>query len=224
MYSYKSELLSSFSNIRQGFISNFDQDEIYSLAGDSGLDTIRTVNQIHSDKIIKISAEDMNRQDADSLFTNLKGVGVGIYTADCLPVIYFAEEPNIVGAIHAGWRGTLKEIVSKTFTYLINELDCTRSKIYVAVGPCIEGNCYEVAEDVAGKFMNKFDNHGMFTTKRDSGKFNLDLREANIYQLKNAGIKNIDLIDNCTFCDLNLPSYRRDGKSTGRILSFIGLV
>lgn len=221
---YKSELLSSFPNLKQGFISNFNQDDISSLANTLGLSTIRTVNQIHSDKILKVPDEQLSTTEGDSLFTDLKGVGLGIFTADCLPIIYFAEEKKIVGAIHAGWRGTLKEVVAKTFGYLTDELNCRSSKIYVAVGPCIEGNCYEVGDDVAGKFMSKFDYYEIFLTKKSKYKFNLDLKEANINQLKSAGIKNINVLNNCTFCDVNLPSYRRDGKGAGRILSFIGLV
>ncbi|MGI9534062.1 MAG: peptidoglycan editing factor PgeF [Thermodesulfobacteriota bacterium] len=224
MNSYKSELLSSFSNLKQGFIPNFNHDEIGLVAYDSGLSSIQTVNQIHSDKILKISNEDLIFSEGDSLYTDLKGVGVGIYTADCLPIIYFAEEINIVGAIHAGWRGTLNEIATKTFIYLIQELNCKSSKIYVAIGPSIEGNCYEVGEEVAEQFINKFDNVDLFLTKKNNTKFKLDLKEANNYQLQSTGITHIDLFGNCTFCDKTLPSYRRDGRDSGRILSFIGFV
>ena len=224
MNPYKSEFLSSFPNLVQGFIPDFNHDEINLLANDSGLTGIHTVNQIHSDIILKISHDEVKGPEGDSLYTDLNGVGVGIYTADCLPIIYFAEEKNIVGAIHAGWRGTLKEIVSKTFTYLTKELSCTGSKIYVALGPSIEGDCYEVGEDVAGEYVKKFNNHEEFLTEKKGGKFSLDLLEANLFQLKNAGITNFDCLTNCTFCDKNLPSYRRDGKGAGRILSFIGLV
>ena len=221
---YKSELLSSFSSLEQGFIANFSQDEITLLANDSGLSEIKTLNQVHSDKILEISGERLDKLDGDSLYTDIKGIGVGIYTADCLPIIYFAEERNIVGAVHAGWRGTLKEIVAKTFTYLTKKLNCSKSNIYVAIGPCIEGNCYEVGEDVAGEFIRKFDNYEKFLTKKNDSKFNLDLKEANINQLQTVGINNINVLGNCTYCDENLPSYRRDGTGAGRILSFIGLV
>ena len=221
---YESKLLSSFLHIKQGFISNFNPDEIALLAKDFGLVSIQTVNQIHSDKILKISDEELTRAEGDSLYTELKGFGVGIYTADCLPIVYFEEERNIVGVIHAGWRGTFKEVTAKTFTYLIEELNCSSSKIYVAFGPCVEGKCYEVGEDVARQFIKKFDYYEIFLTKKSSVKFNLDLREANIYQLQSVGITNINVLENCTFCDVNLPSYRRDGDGAGRILSFIGLV
>ena len=221
---YKSELLSTFPNLKQGFISNFDSRGIFSLADQIGLNTIQTVNQVHSDIMLKVSNEDFDKREADSLYTDIKGMGIGIYTADCLPIIYYAEEINVVGAIHAGWRGTLKEVVAKTFKYLIEELDCSRSKIYVAVGPCIERNCYEVGDDVAGEFISKFENHEMFITRKSGSKSYLDLKEANICQIKDSGITNIEFLMNCTFCDLNLPSYRRDGKNAGRIFSFIGLV
>ena len=220
----KSELLSSFPDLKQGFISNFSQDEITMLANITGLSEIKTMNQVHSDIILKISDEKEVRAEGDSLYTDLNGIGVGVFTADCLPIIYFVENRNIVGAIHAGWRGTLKEVVAKTFTYLIDEINCSVSDINVAIGPCIEGNCYEVGEDVAGQYMMKFNNYEKFLTKKNDGKFNLDLKEANILQLQRTGIIKLNVSGNCTYCDENLPSYRRDGEGTGRILSFIGLV
>ena len=221
---YKSELLSSFTNISQGFIPNFDQEGIISLAENSGLNSIHTANQVHSDKILKMPEVNLNNREADSLYTDIRGVGIGVYTADCLPIMYFAEEKNIVGVVHAGWRGTLMEITAKTFTHITEELNNPVSKIYVAIGPCIDGSCYEVGEDVAGEFINKFEDHDMYIRKKSGGKFDLDLKQANISQLKRAGVTNIDLLANCTYCDLNLPSYRRDGKGAGRILSFIGMV
>lgn len=224
MIYYKSELLTSFPNIKQGFLPNFNHEKIGLTAKENGLSTIQTAKQIHSDRILKISDEDLISSEGDSLYTDLKGVGVGIYTADCLPIIYFAEDINIVGAIHAGWRGTLSEITSKTINYLIQELNCKSSKIYVAAGPGIEGNCYEIGEEVAEKFINKFDNADLFLSKKNSSKFNLDLKEANYCQLQDAGITNIDMFSKCTFCDETLPSYRRDGSRAGRILSFIGFI
>jgi len=220
---YKSELLSSFSNLRHGFISNFKSQEILPLLTDCNLTTIRTAKQVHGDKILKISKEKPVEIEGDSLYTDTRGLGVGVYTADCLPIIYFEEQSGIVGVIHAGWRGTLKRITSKTFTHIQKRLNYDSSKMYIAIGPCIEAKCYEVGEEVASQFMKEFDCYETFLTKKSKDKYYLDLNEANIYQMHSVGISNISIVERCTFCEMSLPSYRRDGKDTGRIFSFIGV-
>lgn len=220
---YRSELLSSFSNVRHGFISNFKSQEILPLLMNCSLTTIRTAKQVHGDKILKISKEKPVEIEGDSLYTDTKGLGIGVYTADCLPIIYFEEQRGIVGVIHAGWRGTLKRITSKTFTHIQKRLNYDSSKIYIAIGPCIEAKCYEVGEKVASQFMKEFDCCDTFLTKKSKDKYYLDLKEANIYQMHSVGISNINILERCTFCEMSLPSYRRDRKDTGRIFSFIGM-
>ncbi len=221
---YKSELLSSFSNVRHGFISNFKSQDISPLLTDCSLTTIRTAKQVHGNKILKISKEGPVETEGDSLYTDTKGLGVGVYTADCLPIIYFEEQKGIVGVIHAGWRGTLNRITSKTFIHLQKRSNYDSSKTYIAIGPCIEAKCYEVGEEVASRFMKEFDRCDTFLTKKSKDKYYLDLKEANICQIHSVGIGNISIMEKCTFCDMSLPSYRRDGKNTGRIFSFIGMV
>ena len=224
MQFYGPEMLTCFNNLKLGFVTNSDKYVPDDIAKKAGLDRIATLNQIHSDYIHKVTTQKRENQEGDSLYTDTKGMGVGVYTADCLPIIYYAEQLNIVGAIHAGWRGTHQEIAGQTFKLIIIELKCDSSSIHVVIGPCIEGNCYEVGDDVAGMFKNKFEKSDLFLTQKNENKFNLNLVEANILQIKNAGVTNISTSGGCTYCDKNLPSYRRDGEGAGRILSFIGMV
>ncbi len=221
---YKYKDLPAFSGVKHGFIPNFNPQDIGLLAKGSNLSAIRTVKQVHSDKILEISTENADELEGDSLYTVCRGVGVGVCTADCLPIIYFEEQRGIAGVIHAGWKGTLKKITAKTFTYLKEKLNCDSSNIQVLLGPCIEGKCYEIGEEVACQFMREFDCSEAFLTKKSGSKYYLDLKEANVSQLRSVGIVNINIMDVCTFCDVHLPSYRRDGNDAGRILSFIGLV
>lgn len=220
---YKSDLLSSFPGLRHGFISNFTPKEFDLLLKGCGLSAVRTVKQVHGDRILKISNEKPAKTQGDSLYTGIRGLGVGVYSADCVPIIYFEQQRGTVGVIHAGWRGTLKKITGKTFSHIQKELNCDGLKIHVAIGPCIEAKCYEVGEKVASQFMEEFDRCETFLTKKSGDKYFLDLKEANICQLRSAGISNISALEKCTFCEPNLPSYRRDGEHTGRILSFIGM-
>lgn len=220
---YRSDALSAFSDLRHGFISNFTPEEFDLLLKSCGLSAVRTIKQVHGDRILKISNEKPAETQGDSLYTGIRGLGVGAYSADCVPMIYFEEQRGTVGVIHAGWRGTLKKIAAKTFCHIQKELSCDGSKIHVAIGPCIESKCYEVGREVAGKFIEDFDHYETFLTKKTEEKYYLDLKEANISQIRSAGISSISALEKCTFCEPNLPSYRRDGQHTGRILSFIGM-
>ena len=139
-------------------------------------------------------------------------------------LVYFDEDKNIWGVIHAGWRGTLARITEKVSQYLISKQACNINTLKFVIGPCIEGSCYEIGEEIAVQFESAFQNNHVYLTKKNELKYNLDLRAANIEQLKSNGIKLIDVVNICTMCDKDYPSYRRDGKNAGRMLSFIGLV
>ena len=226
MNCFKSDILSSYTAVSHGFITFQSPINTESLSEKEGLKTIKTIKQIHSNDFVHLTNINKFEEDyeADSIVTDVKGYGVGIYTADCVPLIFMDRMKNIYGVIHAGWKGTLAGITSRVFEYLINELNCDNNHIDVAIGPCIEGSCYEIGEEIARQFQMTFENTDFYLTGNGENKFKLDLRMANIDQLKNEGISNIETIDICTKCDLNFPSYRRDGKDAGRMLSFIGLV
>ena len=130
----------------------------------------------------------------------------------------------MVGAIHAGWRGTLNQISYKTFRYISDNYGIDYADVFVSIGPSIKGECYEIGEDVAERFFQNFSDHTEYLYSSENNKYRLDLELANIRQLESLGIKNIDALRMCTYCESSLPSYRRDGDRAGRILSFIGLV
>jgi len=226
MNCFKSDIFSSYTAVSHGFVTFQNPINTESLSEKEGLKTIKTIKQIHSNNFVHLTNINKFEKDyeADSIVTDVKGYGVGIYTADCVPLIFMDRMKNIYGVIHAGWKGTLAGITSRVFKYLINELNCDNNHIDVAIGPCIEGSCYEIGEEIARQFQMTFENTEFYLTGNGENKFKLDLRMANIDQLKNEGISNIETIDICTKCDLNFPSYRRDGKDAGRMLSFIGLV
>jgi len=222
----KSEILSSNNAVSHGFITFQSSINTECHSEKEGLKTIKTIKQIHGNDFVHLMNKKKFEEDyeADAIITDVKGYRVGIYTADCVPLLFMDGMKNIYGVIHAGWRGTLAGITSRVFEYLINELNCDKNHIDVAIGPCIEGSCYEISEEIARQFQKKFENTDFYLTGNGDNKYKLDLTMANIDQLKNTGISNIETIDICTKCDLNFPSYRRDGKDAGRMLSFIGLV
>lgn len=222
----KTDILSANSFVKHGFVYLEGYMNINEISDSLGLKKIKTVKQVHSNKFVYLN--DVNKFEtnfeADAIISDLSGYGVGVYTADCVPIIFIDTVKKKWGVIHAGWKGTLAGITEKVSDYLLGELGCKSENIKVAIGPCIEGSCYEIGEEVAVRFKSGFDNSDLFLKKEEGKKYSLDLKTANTLQLRNKGITEIELVDICTKCDLNYPSFRRDGKNAGRMLSFVGFV
>lgn len=222
----QSEIFKSGNALKHGFVYLQNTDDLNELLSKTGLKFIKTVTQVHGNDFIFLNntSECNENYEADAVITGLRGFGVGVYTADCVPIIFFDQEKELWGAIHAGWRGTVAKIAEKVSQFLIDTKRCKKNSLKFAVGPCIDGGCYEIGKEVADQFKAAFNNSDIFLTRKNESKYCLDIKKANIEQLKSTGIKLIDTIDICTMCDTRYPSYRRDGKNAGRMLSFIGLV
>lgn len=160
-------------------------------------------------------------KDCDALITDKKGVMLTILTADCVPVLLFDPIQKVVGAVHAGWRGTAEDIVFKTVLKMQESFGSNPKDIIVGIAPSIGACCYEVGEDVAKHF---FDHRDSFTQKGD--KFMLDLPYINKIQLLKAGLieENIEMSGICTTCEVDdYFSYRKEQGCSGRFMSMIGL-
>ena len=221
----RSKELSSNADLFHGFVYDFDND-IDSLAKKIGLKRINTVKQIHSNKVAYFKNDKNYKitREADALVSLSPGIGVGVNTADCVPILFYSQQKRISGAIHAGWRGTLSEISSNTIKSLNDQFEGISDDIVSIIGPCIGNCCYEVSQDVSNSFASKFSDSDKFLNKIAEDKFILDLKLANYIQLMNAGIKEIIDLDICTKCNSDFPSYRREGNKAGRMLSFIGYI
>jgi YfiH family protein len=165
----------------------------------------------------------------DALATNRKGVLLGVKTADCVPVILGDARSGACAAVHAGWRGTLAEIVKRALAALREEFGTKAADVRVALGPAALGCCYEVGGEVVEPFRAKFSDAGsLFKLTRD-GHALIDLHEANRRQLVESGVaaERIHALPLCTMCRPDLFfSYRQDRKlygRTGRLLSVIGM-
>ncbi len=160
--------------------------------------------------------------DTDALVTNKERLLLGILTADCVPILLYDPDRRVVGAVHAGWRGTAAHIVSKTVETMVSRYDASPSRIVAGIGPAIGGCCYEVDEAVAKHFVAYPQ-----SSVKSARKYYIDLKDINKYQLIEAGIlpDNIEINDCCTACDNErFFSYRKECGCKGRFLSFIGLV
>jgi len=186
-------------------------------------------NQTHSDHIVVITEEETKGwkglddavADCDALITNKKGVVLSIMTADCVPVLLYDKENEVVAAIHAGWKGTEAKIVAKTVQRMIEVYGSNPEDIMAGIAPSIGRCCYEVGKDVAQHF---FDTPEAFISIGE--KYMLDLPFINKKQLLDVGLKeeNIEMSGICTACEVDrFFSYRKEQGCSGRFMSMIGL-
>jgi polyphenol oxidase len=209
-----------------------------------------TPRQIHSDIIHAIGSPPESPLPGDGLITSIPNLLLSIQTADCLPIILVDTKNHAVGVFHAGWRGTLKRIVEKGVGEMRRHFGTRARDLKAAIGPGIHGCCYEVGEEVRGKFESQFayaaklfreveefnevrEKYPMlFLTARAPGhsvlpkKIFLDLVEANRQQLLSVGVpaKNIEASDLCTNCRTDLLfSYRAEKGKTGRMMAVAGI-
>ena len=175
-------------------------------------------------RIIKtMDDKEDNGEEADGLLTSLKNVPLLIFTADCVPLVFYDSEKEVVGLAHAGWRGTYDNIAEEIVKILIKDHKCIKENIKVIIGPSVSGDNYEVSYELVEKFaVYNIDNY----YKKCGEKYYLDLWTINKELLKRAGIldKNIMVTNFCTVKDNNqFFSYRLDNATTKRIGTFIQL-
>ena len=182
------------------------------------------LKQIHSNKVHVINKRPKKKLKGDSIITNKKRIALGILSADCAPVFIFDPKNNFIGAIHAGWKGVYKKIISKTLNNFKNKGSKINNLIAV-IGPCITKQNYEVKIDFFNKFVNqdKRNNNFFFIKKK---KFFFNLNEYIGNELRKKGVENIEIIKKDTYLNKNnFFSSRRSLKKKlndyGRNISII---
>ena len=169
--------------------------------------------------------------------TNVPGLLLVIRTADCLPVLLVDEENRAVAAVHCGWRGTEKRILEKAVKAMGEAYGSKPAEMLAALGPCIGAACYEVGPGSPGRRSSRPDSRPSVFVERGrlpaiqvpnlEGKYLLDLREANIWLLRELGFKKTNIFNPgpiCTHCEPRLLSYRRNSADPRRMYNFIGLL
>ncbi len=180
--------------------------------------------QKHTDKVLVIGASP-EPLIADAVITKQKGLLIGVQVADCVPILLCDPKKQVVGAVHAGWRGTAEAILKKTIQTFCEHYFSDPADILVAIGPSIRQCCYEVDGEVIRAVSHASGNGVYFRTKGD--KFHLDLAAANQLQALTMGVPegNVWISDDCTFCSPEkFFSYRFAGGSAGRQAGFIGII
>ena len=182
------------------------------------------LNQIHSNKIYFINKVSKKKLLGDGLITNTKNVAIGILTADCAPILLFDPKKNIIGALHAGWKGARKMIGKKMINYF-KKKGSRLNDIIAVIGPCISQENYEIKNEFKVNFL-KQSSENMKYFKIVKNKTYFDLRGYIFKQLTNTGIQNIEIIKKDTFNPKNnffsaRRSIRKKNNDYGRNISII---
>lgn len=171
-----------------------------------------TVHQVHSSEVITITKEekDTKHLKADAIVTNLSNVLLGIKTADCVPILFYDPQANIIGAAHSGWKGAISGIIDNTLLSMQN-LGASISNIICAIGPCIQQISYEVDNNFYTNFVtHNPTNRQYFIPSKNTNHFMFNLPAYCANRLENLGIQNIDNLTIDTYSNPDmLFSYRR---------------
>jgi len=162
--------------------------------------------------------------EGDYLITNVKSIGVGVMTADCLPVVFFDNFNRVVATVHAGWRGSAKNIVLKAVDRMMQEFGTKPESLQVFFGPSAKVCCYTIGEDML-ESLEDVEIIKQVVQRRGKEVF-FDLPVFNKLQLESIGVKpeSFKLDYNvCTICDPSFYSHRRQGKKTGRQMTVVSL-
>lgn len=171
--------------------------------------------QTHSDHVLWVSKAG-RPEDTDALITTTPNLCLCVKTADCIPVLVYDSKERIIAAIHAGWRGTVARIVSKT----IQKMQSRPEDLHAIIGPGISLQAFEVGDEVHEAFQEA--HFPMERIARKYQKWHIDLWEANRWVLEENGVQDIHLAGLCTFNNLDLfYSARRETINTGRNLNGI---
>lgn len=187
-----------------------------------------TTRQVHGDRVLVVerpeSQQEISVSEDDALVTAEPGFFVGVYTADCLPILLSDPRRRVVAAVHAGWRGSVLGIAARAVEKMKRRFDCSPGDIRAAVGPAIGPCCYEVDGPVLEPIRLKYPGYGDVVRSKGEGKGMLDLLAFNGRQLLEAGLKEERLyaVGLCTACRKDLfSSYRGGGREAGGMLSGI---
>lgn len=186
----------------------------------------------HSTNIHKVTVDDLGKgslseagslMNVDGIYTACSGVALAVFHADCIPLLFYDPLTKLIGAVHAGWVGTLAQITSHFITRWVNEEAVNPADVLVYIGPALSQTNFQVRNDVIKQVETKTLEFLPYLNKLSDDLAYFDAVGMNVHQLLKHGVKptNITHIDQCTFDHTDLYfSYRKEGI-TGRNVSFI---
>ncbi len=191
--------------------------------------------QVHRDDVRVCTMADAGKglygqrdYEADGLVTDVPGLPLMIFSADCIPVLMYDPVRRCVGACHCGWRGTVMGIAAKTARTLMDVYGSRPEDIRVAIGPGISRCCFETHGDVPQAVRNAIgEDAEPFIDTLEGGKYRVDLKGINEYWVEKVGVlpEKIVISDDCTACHPDIYwSHRHTGNARGSLAAVIQLV
>lgn len=230
----QSPLLAAIPGLSHGFLSGHTPEgkaEIQRLEV-----SIATAQQVHGAELLWVAAPEKRARPADAVATLTPGLGAGVYSADCTPILVAAldanDRPVAVMAVHGGWRGTALQIGAKALRAFAADVGPRADRFVASIGPCISFESFEVGEEVVAAFPGSLERglaRPLRTDESGAQKFLFNLAGENLRQIQAAaeesGIAlNTELLPICTLKEsARLPSYRRDREKAGRLLSYVSI-
>lgn len=200
------------------------------------VEDIVTSDQTHTANVRVIKEEDRGNgitkprpyKDVDGMITNVPGIVLATFYADCVPLYFVDPVHKAIGLSHSGWRGTAAKIGKVTAEKMAETYGTKPEELFVAVGPSICQDCYEVSEDVTEEFKKTFqeEHWEKLFYKKENGKYQLNLWEANRIIFLEAGIpkEHISMPNLCTCCNPKfLFSHRASKGKRGNLGAFLGI-
>lgn len=188
-------------------------------------------NQTHTVNVAVVKKEDKGKRflETDGMITNVPGICLVTFYADCVPLYFVDPVKKVIGLSHSGWRGTVGKIGKVTVEKMKKTYGCDPKDILAAIGPSICQDCYEVSEDVILEFQKNFE--GKFWPElyyeKENHKYQLDLWRANELIFLESGIlpEHIAVTNVCTHCNPDiLFSHRATGNKRGNLSAFLELI
>lgn len=203
---------------------------------DSTPEHIVCSRQTHTTNVRKVTEKDLGKgvvretdyDDVDGLITNVPGIILATFYADCVPLYFVDVKKRAIGLSHSRWRGTVNRMGQATLQAMKRAYGTEPSDVMAAIGPSICQDCYEVGEEVADAFRKSFPNEWEYLIRKgkEEGKYQLDLQETNRRILLAAGVlpENIAVTDICTCCNSELLfSHRGSNGKRGNLGAFLEL-
>lgn len=203
---------------------------------DVSYDSFVFSQQTHTTNVRTVTADDRGKgilhpldyQDVDGLITNVPGLCLSTFYADCVPLYFVDPVHRSIGLSHSGWRGTVGRMGQVTLQRMTEEFGTDPSDVIAAIGPSICQDCYEVSEDVIEQFQSTFsqEHWDELYYKKENGKYQLNLWKANEIVMLEAGVKkeNIAVTNICTCCNSDiLFSHRASQGKRGNLAAFLSL-
>lgn len=184
------------------------------------------LEQIHSNNVVRIPTHASASQGADAMWTTDPTVALAIYAADCVPILLSSAAGDLVGAAHAGWRGTAANIASHLLTSIYTDTRIEKTSMFAAIGPAIGPCCFRIGQQTLDALRIAYPtaiDRASFKDAQD--QYRVDLWALNRFDLQQAGIPahHIETIAICTFCNPAYFSYRRDPTDPGRHAGIIAV-